>query len=385
MKRKIVSLLFGILLLMNVSYAEKIGIEEDVRAYLIADYETGNILKEYNSDEIVEIASITKLMTYLVTMDEIEKGKISLTDRVIMDEESIRVGGSTLKINLHESFTVDELLDMALIVSANNGTHRLARHVAGTEENFVRMMNKKASEIGLKSAIFYNSTGLPIRGMDVQNRMKVTDVQNMSKYIIDKYPEVLERTSKPFLLDSEGEIVKNTNPTLGIIPGVDGLKTGYTNKAGYCLVSTLLKEEKDQESDFRMIGIIMGTKGELERKELSDKFMSYAINNYSSKKILDMDDKLESIEDNNLKDRKMDIYPEKDFTKIISKEDQISIETVLSEKIKYPIKPGNRIGEVRVIENGETVFETGITVAEKIKRANFLERLFRSLVSKFLS
>ena len=240
MKRKIVSFCFGILLLMNTSYAENIGIEEDVRAYLISDYDTGHILKEYNSDEIVEIASITKLMTYLVTMDEIEKGRISLRDRVIMDEESIVVGGSTLKINLYESFTVDELLDMALIVSANNGTHRLARHVAGTEENFVQMMNKKASEIGLKSATFYNSTGLPIRGMEDQNKMRVTDILNMSKYIIDKYPEVLERTSKPFLLDSEGEIVKNTNPTLGGITGVNGLKTGYTNKAGYCLVSSVL-------------------------------------------------------------------------------------------------------------------------------------------------
>lgn len=385
MKRSIGTFLLTIILLTNITYAENIGIEDSVRAYLISDYRTGEIVKEYNSEQTVEIASITKLMTYLVTMDEIESGKISLKDRVIMDDDSLVIGGSTLKIRLGESFTVDELLDMALVVSANNAAHRLSRHVAGTESNFVKMMNRKANDIGLEDAVFYNSTGLPIRGIEDQNKMRVTDILKMTRYIIEKYPEVLDRTSKPFLVDSEREIIPNTNPILGRIPGVDGLKTGFTNKAGYCLVSTLLKEKQDEnEEDLRLIGIIMGTNGEKARGELSYKFMDYAASKYSDKILLDKDIKIKTIDDNKLKNRSMDIYPEEEFRKVVSKDNNISIEVELVERMKYPIRVGSNIGRVRVIENNQAIFETGLTVNEKVKRANIITRLFRSLIEKIL-
>lgn len=386
MKRIISMVILVLILFTNFTYADNIGIEDSVRAYLIADYRTGEIIKEYRSNQVVEIASITKLMTYLVTMEEVESGRISLSDRVVMDDESLMIGGSTLNIRSGESFTVDELLDMALVVSANNGTHRLARHIAGTEENFVVMMNKKAEEIGLEEAVFYNSTGLPLRGIDDQNKMKVTDILKMSRYIIDNFPEILERTSIPFLVDSEGELIKNTNPILGKIPGVDGLKTGFTNKAGYSFVSTLVKEKRlDNEEDLRLIGIIMGTSGEKAREDLSYKLMDYAVSNYSDKFLLDEDRKIQTIEDERLKRRSMDIYPLNSFRKIVAESDRVSVDVELNERIKYPIKPGKPIGKVRVVEAGETIFETSVIVKEKVKKANLLVRMFRNVVATILA
>ena len=249
-----------------------IGIEDEVRAYLLGDFETGRILEGYNIDEAIEIASISKLMSYLIVMEHIERGKIRLEDQVYIDKDVTRIKGSSLKLEEGELFTIKELLEASLVVSANDATYALAKYVAGSEEEFVKMMNHKAQSLGFKTAYFINSTGLPEGNR--QNKMSTVDIFNLSRYIINRFPEILSLTSIPYIqLEHRDYKEENTNPLLKEIRGVDGLKTGFTNKAGYCLVATINnKGDGIEKEDLRLISIVMGTQSYEKRKELSQNY-----------------------------------------------------------------------------------------------------------------
>lgn len=362
----------------------ELGIELDTRAYLMGDHETGEILKSYNIDQVVEIASITKVMTYIVVMDNVISGKISLSDRLIIDEDTLSVGGSTIGLELNEVWTVDELIDASLVASANNATYKLAKHIAGSEDGFVKMMNKKAQDLGFINTVFYNSSGLPVPEIEDQNKMGVREIFEMSRYVINNYPEVLDRTSKPILSikDKDGEYIKNTNPILNQVRGVDGLKTGWTNKAGYSLVSTLYKEAEDEnEKDMRIIGIVMGPKNEKKRKETSQILMDYAIDHYDKKDFLNENRVLKSLEDIRAKSINIDTYPREGFEKIVNSEETTGIKLEYSENISLPIKANQSMGKVYVLENGEPIFETDIIVKEDINKTNIVTLVFRSIFS----
>ena len=187
---------------------------------------------------------------------------------IYIDEDTTKVKGSSLELKEGESFTVNELLEALMVVSANDATYALAKYVAGSEEAFVNMMNDKAKSLGLNNTIYFNSTGLP-EG-EIQNMMSPRDIFILSRHIINKYPEILSLTTIPYIeIPSRGYKEQNTNPLLNEIIGVDGLKTGFTNKAGYCLVSTVnVHGTTNQDENFRLIGIVMGTKNEDKRKEM---------------------------------------------------------------------------------------------------------------------
>ena len=241
------------------------------RSYILADYETGEILEEHNIEEVVEIASISKLMSFLVVMDKIEEGKISLDDIIKIDKDTTRIKGSSFKLRVGEEFTVRELLEAAIVISGNDATYALAKHVAGREEDFVILMNEKAKEIGLNNAVFYNSTGLPVEGKDIQNKMTTREILKLSQYIIKNYPSILDICQIKAIEVKDRDFFQiNTNPLLFERDEVDGLKTGFTNKAGYSYVSTFNKKGKVGETkDLRLIAIVMGAKDLAERNQLA--------------------------------------------------------------------------------------------------------------------
>lgn len=372
MKKK-VGIIFIIIMIItsSIAYGE-VGIENRLRSYILADFETGEILEEYNIDEVVEIASISKLMTYLVVMDEVTKGKISLDDRIIVDEDVARVGGSSLKLEIGEVFKVQELLDAAIVVSGNDATYALAKHIGGTEEGFATMMNEKAIEIGLKNAKFYNSTGLPVVELGVQNRMTTRELFQMSKYIMERYPEVIEISRTPVIeVSSRGYFQRNTNPLLREIKEVDGLKTGFTNKAGYCYVSTfnILGKEHNTE-DLRLISIVMGSKGLEERNELAKILVEYGIDKYSKKIFFEEDKSTGIIEFPRGNISEVETFPKEGFSKLIKNSDEVTVKMDLDDKIKLPLKKGDKVGKASVERKGEQIFETDIIVNEDIKKAN---------------
>ena len=388
MKKKINILFIVIIILTSSMVHGQIGIESELRSYILADFETGEVLEEYNIDEVVEIASISKLMTYLVIMDEITRGNASLNDIIIVDKDIVRIGGSSLNLEVGEIFTVEELLDAAMVVSANDATYALAKFIGGTEENFAKMMNEKSLELGLVNAKFYNSSGLPLGG-GVQNIMTTRELFQLTQYIIKTHPGILE-TSQKFAIEvsSRDYFQRNTNPLLMEIKEVDGLKTGFTNKAGYCNVSTFnMVGEENKTKDLRLISIVMGTKGFKERKELSKVLVEYGMENYSNKIILNESIPIERIEIPRGNIVELDVFPREGFSKLVKNNDEINIKTNIYENIILPIKKDEKIGTIIVERNGLEIFETDIISKEDVKKANWYTlfiRFISNLIDKIL-
>lgn len=383
LKGIILFLLF--ILVLNSTAIASIGIEDEVTAYLLGDYETGEILEEYNIYKPIEIASISKLMSYLVVMEQIEKGFISLEDKVYIDENVTQIKGSSLKLEEGEIFTVKELLEAALVVSANDATYALAKYVAGTEEDFVKMMKDEAKKIGLESAFYINSTGLP-EG-ELQNKMSTEDIFKLSRYIINRFPETLSLTTIPYIELANREYKEeNTNPLLKEIKGIDGLKTGFTNKAGYCLVSTInIQGDYIETENFRLISIVMGTKSEEKRKELSKKLVYYGLNNYSKRILTNENTPVDILYMPRSKDKEIEIYPSKNFSIILKDGDYIDKDILIDEDLRLPLEPMDKVGKIVISMGGKILEEIDLVVHKDIKKENLFIRFLRHIKDFFIN
>ncbi len=393
--RRLLSIFLALLIIItltnSIAYGD-IGIRENLRSYILADFESGKILEEYNIDEVIETASISKLMSYLVIMDQVSIGNISLDDIVIIDKDTAKINGSSFKLKAGEEFTVKELLDASIVVSANDATYALSKHVAKTEENFVKLMNEKAVELGLVNSKFYNSTGLPVTGKDVQNKMTTREIFQLSKYIIDKYPNILETTKiKAIGLASRDYFQRNTNPLLNKIEEVDGLKTGFTNKAGYCHVSTFnIKSRYRKTTDLRLISIVMGAKDMEERNEMSQILVQYGLDNYSNRIFLDKELPLDTLYFSKGDITAVNAFPEKNFSKLTKSDENIKVNIDIDEKLKLPLHRNTNIGKVVIEKDGEAIFETNILIKEDVNKApwyvligRFLDDLFTKVGDVF--
>lgn len=385
MRRILAIVLIFIISTNTVVYGDiNINIEKDIRSYILADFETGQILEAKNIYEVVEIASISKLMSYLVIMDEISMGNICLDDNIIIDKDTTRIKGSSFKLKVGEEFTVKELIDAGMVVSANDAIYALSKHVAKTEEGFVILMNEKAKELGLANSVFYNSTGLPMPKKDVQNKMTTKEIFELAKYIIKKYPGVLE-TSRQRSIEvvSRDFFRRNTNPLLMKIKEVDGLKTGFTNKAGYCYVSTFNIQGKPNDSkDLRLISIVMGAKDIEERNEMSKVLVEYGLSNYSHKIFLDREVPLNTLSFPKGDITQVDTIPDKEFSRLIKMDENVTLNICMDEDIKLPIKKDTIVGKVTIEDNGQAIFETNILIKDNVNKAKWyviVERFFEAL------
>lgn len=385
MKRKIGLILAIVILFSNTFAYGIIGIEDNLRSYILGDAKTGQILEEHNIDEVVEIASITKIMSYIVVMDAVKSGDISLEDVVVIDEDTIKVKGSSFKLKLGEKFTVKELLEASLIVSGNDATYALSKHIAGTEKNFAKMMNEKAKDIGLVNAKFYNSTGLPIYPEDVQNVMTTRELFELSKYIIVHYPDILDISRlKAISMASRNFFQWNSNPLIPKISEVDGLKTGFTNKAGYCHVSTFKEEaRKGEREELRLISIVMGARELDTRNKMSEILVKYGLNNYSKKVFLDNDVPIEKLYFEKGEVQEINVYPKDGFSRLTKKDEDISVEVDIRDDLKLPLKKDETIGSVKIIKSGEVLNETDIIVKESFRQARWYTILARKIRGLF--
>lgn len=271
----------------NLNEIAKEGFFDFLHGAAVGDLQ-GEVYYSVNGNKSVAIASTTKVMTYLLVKEAIEQGEISWDDDVVITKEGARLSmtaDNTLK-NLTEGETIplSELMDVMLVVSSNEAATMLGEHVAGTEEKFVELMNEKASELGLKTAKFYNAHGLPVYTQDIlssklQNRMGAQDLLKLSVHVIDKFPEILDITNKQTVSvkSSDGyEYNGNTtNRLLFQIDGVDGLKTGTTNRAGACQIATMLSDPKNPKSD-RFVAVVLGAEDNLERYWKTGMLLNYA-------------------------------------------------------------------------------------------------------------
>ncbi|KNF07577.1 serine-type D-alanyl-D-alanine carboxypeptidase DacF [Gottschalkia purinilytica] len=387
MKRTLSITLILILIFSGIGYAQNNDNGENtitatIQSSLLGDYETGDIIFEKNADAKLEVASITKLMTYLVAMDEISKGNKSLKDEVTISKRAASLKGSSFKLKEGEKIKVSTLLESIMIVSANDSCIAIAEYISGSEEKFLKLMNDKAEELGLKKTHFVTVNGYP-REDKAENTMSPRDIFKLSRHILKKYPQIIDITSKDKLVIPEREFEHiNTNPLMGVVSGVDGLKTGYTDRAGLCLVSTL-EVKKDKKNPYRLIGITMGSKTEEERKIRGTKLLNEGIKNYSKKQILNKNTFIKKVNIPNSRDEVNELYPKENVYGLVGNHDTVKKEVIINEGLEAPIKKGDIIGKA-ILRYGNVKKEIPLTVNEDVKKTNILSRFFTS-VKNFIS
>lgn len=263
---------------------EEAGYFYGVNGVLVGDATTGEIYYEYQADIPYPIASTSKLMTCLLAMDAISAGQLALDEPVTISEAAQALadsGDGVVPLKAGEEITVQELLVGALLPSSNECALCLAEAVDGTEEVFVQRMNQKAQELGLSQTTFFNCNGLPVYTEDVipakrQNSMSARDMYRLASYLLQVYPQITDITSmKEAELESLDLEVKNTNPLLHNLPEVTGLKTGTTNRAGACLVTSLTADDGTMEHD--LVVVVLGTEDSIERGRVSGLLARYAL------------------------------------------------------------------------------------------------------------
>ena len=381
--RKILSLCLLIIMLTNTVVFADININENIKGALLGDLETGEILYEYNIDQQLAIASISKLMTYTLMMDKVSAGEISLDDDVVISGHAAATEGSNFGILSGETIKLRTLAEGMLIVSGNDCATAVAEYVGKTQANFVSMMNAKASELGLLSASFINPHGLPINDEETgQNYMSVSDLYKLVRHVLVTYPEILEITKQPELIITERNFSRSaTNPILGIVEGADGLKTGYTDKAGICLVSTM--PIKGNGQDFRLIGIILGAQTHEDRLNKTIELLEYGKSNFIKSKLTDVSEAVDKVYISNSKEVKVDVFPALELNKVIKTQDVVTTKITYNETVKAPLSKGEIIGVISIFVNGEEIGQIDATVNENIEKANILARIARAFIDLY--
>lgn len=369
MKKNIIAILLSIFLILpNLAYANQEFDTSQISAALLADYETGDIIYSKNLKQRIEVASITKIMTYLVTMDEVKKGKVSLEDKVTISEKAAKRGGSSFKLKPEEVHTLGMLLESSMIASANDACIAIAEHVSGNEKEFTKLMNEKARELNLDRSYFVSVNGFPEEG--THNTMSIEDILKLTVHTINKYPEILKITSKTSLIDNErGFEFINTNPLLGQVEGVNGFKTGYADEAGYCLVTTRITK------DSNLISIVMGAGNKRIRTERSRELIDGEMTkDYKKEKVLDKNKSIDQVFVPGSANGQVDVYPREDMYGMFKKGEKIDKTTNIYNYLNFPVKKGETIGEVTVEYNGNT--KTMELIAnEDLKQKSFINTL----------
>jgi D-alanyl-D-alanine carboxypeptidase (penicillin-binding protein 5/6) len=246
------------------------------KAFIIKDFNSGRIISEQDSDTPVDPASITKLMTAYVVFKELRSGNIALGDMVTVSEKAWRTPGSRMFIEVGKQVSVEDLLKGMIIQSGNDATVALAEYIAGSEETFAALMNRHAEEIGLRGSHFTNSTGLP----DPEHYMTARDIARITELLIAEFSDYYKWYSqKEFTFN---EITQyNRNKLLWRDDSVDGVKTGHTESAGYCLVTSAVKD------NMRLITVVLGTKSENARADASQALLNYGFRFFETHKLYD--------------------------------------------------------------------------------------------------
>jgi len=246
------------------------------KAFVIQDFNSGRIIAEENADVPVEPASITKMMTAHIVFGELQAGNLALTDMVTISEKAWRTPGSRMFVEVGKQVSVEDLLLGLIIQSGNDATVALAEHIAGSEDTFAALMNRHAEEIGLQGSHFMNSTGLPHE----QHYMTARDIARLGALTIEQYPEYYKWYShKEFTFNDITQY--NRNKLLWQDDSVDGIKTGHTQSAGYCLVASALKD------GMRLITVVLGTASENARIEASQALLNYGFRFFETHKLYD--------------------------------------------------------------------------------------------------
>ncbi len=339
----------------------------DVKSAILMERDTGKILYEKNINEELPPASMTKVMTMLLIMEAIDQGKLSWNEKIRTSEYAASMGGSQIFLEPGEEMTTKEMLRGIAIGSGNDAAVAMAERIAGSEPAFVEKMNEKAKELGLKHTHFENTTGLPVKG----HYSTANDMALMAKELL-KYEDITkftgmyeaylrENTDKKFWL-------VNTNKLVRFYPGVDGLKTGFTSEAKYCLTATA------QKNGMRVIAVVFGAPTSKDRNAQVTKMLDYAYSQYETHPIFKRNQGVGKAYISKGKDKTVQALtsePLSLLTKKGEKTDGIKQKVILQKHLNAPIHKGDKVGTLKLIKDGKVVQESPLVASKNVEEAGW--------------
>lgn len=364
--------LFSFLFIKNVSAVE-MGIS--AKSAILVDFNTGKVLYSKNENEPLAMASMTKVMSMLLIMEKIDDGSLKYDDIVEISTESSSMGGSQIFLNPGDKYKVIDLLKGVAMASANDAVVALAEKTYGSKEHFIEAMNKKAESLGLKNTHFVNVHGLDEEG----HYSSAYDMSVMARELL-KHEKILDftRVYEEYLTKPDGSQIwlVNTNKLVRFYDGVDGLKTGFTQNAGYCLTAT------GKKNNLRLISVVMGEESIEKRSSDTVKLLNYGFNTFKVNLIKNKSEILGKVNVQKGKKENVDVVLVNDLIELLNASDKPSNYKfkILVDKITAPVKKGDVIGKVKVLnDNGILISEVDITVNENVLKANLWDLFKRNL------
>lgn len=353
----------------NVSTADK--------AAIVVDYHSGEVVFEQNADKKVQVASIVKLMTTLLTIENIEKGNMSLADKMVTTENAASMGGSQVFIDPFVEYTVEDMLRSVIIASANDASVALAEFIAGSEENFVVKMNKRAKELGLTNTLYANATGLPAPEEYSTAKDVATLLSEVIKHPIYHQYSTIWMSELVHPSGRKTELV-NTNKLSRYYKGCDGGKTGFTDEAGFCLAATA---ERD---NMRFIAVSLGAKDSKTRFSNVTTLLNFAFANYQNTHLVSTEKALAQLELKMGKQKTADVFAKNNYYALTKKGEQIKYEVTmdLPSTIKAPLASGDVVGKVTVTKEGKVVAEIDLVVTQDYEKLGFKDA-FKNIVGQW--
>ena len=373
---KFTHILFSSILILigSVGQAQTINTPKpptiEANSYILMDFNSETLLAEFDIDKRVDPASITKMMTAFVVFSELKSGNLQLADKVTVSEKAWRTGGSKMFIEVNKKISVDNLIKGMIIQSGNDACVALSEHIAGTEQTFADLMNQHAKKLGMNNSHFVNATGLP----EEDHYITARDAAILAKAIIVQFPKYFEIFSvKEFTFNKITQ--HNRNTLLWRDPSVDGFKTGHTQAAGYCLVSTA------KRNGMRLIAVVMGTKSQKARADESQKLFNYGFRFFETNLLYKGGEKRVNLEVWKGEDEDVDLGLTQDLYVTIPRGEYKNLQAKVDmpNYINAPIANRQEIGKLNIQLNNKTVAQKPLVALKTVQEGGWWTRTTDSM------
>lgn len=338
---------------------------------ILMEATSGRVLFEKEPDKRMAPASITKIMTMLLAMEAIEQGKASLDDMVVTSEHAMEMGGSQVWLEVGEEMSLADLMKAIAIVSANDASVAVAEHIAGSEEAFVDMMNQRARELGMTGTHFANCHGLPHRDHYTTAR----DIAIMSRALL-RYPKVHEWfTTWIDYVRGGKNILVNTNRLVKFYEGADGLKTGFTEEAGYCLAATA------KRGGLRLISVVLNVADSQLRFKEASALLDFGFRHYAGVEIASQGQVMAQLDVARGVTEKVDVVAKDPLVAVVRRgeEAKVKSEMTLPDRVSAPVQKGQKVGDlIARLEDGTEIARVDLVAAEEVKRGNVFRVVLRA-------
>lgn len=374
MKKTICFLFVFFLLITNVYANNEEKLIENANSGILIEASSGEILFEKKKDEKVAVASMTKMVAQIIILENIENGNLSWDEKIKVSSNAAGMGGSQIWLQPGEEMSVRDLMKGITMASANDATVALAERIAGTEEAFVKLMNDKVKELGLKNTHFVNPTGL-----DEENHYSSAyDMAMIAKELLN-HEQILEFSSvyEDYIrIDTPNKFwLVNTNKLVRFYEGADGLKTGFTDNAKYCMAVTAKRD------NMRLIAVVLGEESGKVRNSETMELLDYGFNLYKVDLVKSKTDKVGTLKLDKSTKENVDVFPQRDIT-ILGKKSDVSLNYDIEIKINnntLPLKKGDVVGKIIIKNGNKTVKEENAIINEDIEKMGFLQMLGKTL------